>query len=135
MGGSQWVRLDVDYLTNPKMLAVGTDGVLLHLATILWCADHETDGRVPKSALPVLGALAGVKSPARVANRLADAGLYVANGDGWHLHDFERMNGSESEAEIQRVRWRNSQAAYRAKRKAAAALSERNGETNGETNG
>jgi len=130
VSGERWVRLDVGYLTNPKIVAVGRDGLLLHLASILWCADHETDGAVPKALLPYLGALAGVKSPVRVANRLGDVGLYVPNGDGWHLHDFERMNGSESEAEVQRIKWRQRQADYRTRRRAEAVA-----ETNGETKG
>lgn len=128
---ASWARIESDYLTNPKILAVDQEAVLLHLASILWCRAHlETDGGVPKGALSLLAAQARVTRPKRAADQLVDRGLYVPIGDGWHLHDFETLNGSESEAETQRDKWRERKAAYRAKQK---TLAETNGETNGET--
>jgi hypothetical protein len=119
MAGSSWVRLDVNYLTNPKIMSVERDAVLLHLASILWCGAHlDTDGAVPPGALPVLSAMGRVGRARKATEQLVGARLYVPNGDGgWHLNDFESLNGSESEAERTRAAWRERQAAYRSRKR------------------
>lgn len=55
MAGQAWARIDVTYLTNPKMTAVSERAMVLHLASILWLAAHGADdGVVPPEALPHL---------------------------------------------------------------------------------
>lgn len=110
-----WVRLDADYFSNPKVLAAGRDGAALHLASICWCAMHETDGRVPKVALPTIMSWAGVHR--RAVDAAMAAGLWVANGDGFVVHDFDVMNGSQSQAHRQRQQWRERQRRSRESRK------------------
>lgn len=48
-----WAKIDLGYLTNPKMadiLDASSIAILMHLASILHCAQHLTDGHVsPKT--------------------------------------------------------------------------------------
>lgn len=117
MAGTRWVRVDTGYLRNPKVAAVSTPAVLMHLASILWTADQLTDGDIPGHVLGDIAHMARVPSPkaAHRADELVDAGLWIANGGSWHLHDFDVMNEQAMRANVerQRERWRDRQARHR----------------------
>ena len=73
-----WAPVDTGYLDNPKMLDVldasGT-ATLMHLASILYCAQHLTDGHIsPGVARRKVGA---TKDDDRL---LIDAGLWHETG-------------------------------------------------------
>ena len=73
-----WAPVDTGYLDNPKMLDVldasGT-ATLMHLASILYCAQHLTDGHIsPGVARRKVGA---TKDDDRL---LIDAGLWHEAG-------------------------------------------------------
>lgn len=114
MAGSRWVKIDTSYLRNPKITAVSSQATMLHLASILWTADQLTDGVIPARTLPELALAARIKTPAavRCAAELEQAGLWEPNGDGWHLHDFAKMNRQalRSVVEAQRQAWRDAKA-------------------------
>jgi hypothetical protein len=108
MAGARWVRLDVDYHDNPKVLAAGREGRDLHLASICWVGRYLTDGVIPESAVPIIARSVGVK--VSVAGRLVDAGLWVPNGypGGFELHDYIEMgNPTRESVERERARWRD----------------------------
>jgi hypothetical protein len=107
MAGSRWVRLDVDYFHNPKVLAARRDGRDLHLASICWVGSPLTDGRIPAQVIPAILHDAGVKQ--RAVDLAVDAGLWVPNGNGFHLHDFTEMNGTRADVEREREGWRRRQ--------------------------
>lgn len=49
-----WAKVDLGYLTNPKMsdvLDASSNAVCMHLASILHCAQHLTDGHVSPKAM------------------------------------------------------------------------------------
>lgn len=114
MAGTRWVRLDVDYFRNRKALAAGRDGRDLHLASICWVGGQLTDGHIPSTALPTILGDAGVRSSA--VNRVVAAGLWVPNGDGFHLHDYVEMNGTRAEVEQERAAYLDRQRRYNRKR-------------------
>jgi hypothetical protein len=114
MAGVRWVRLDVDYFTNPKALAAGPGGRGLHLASICWAGSQLTDGHVPEAAVPLILHAAGTNR--RAVSAVVDAGLWIPNGDGFILHDFVEMNGSKADVEAERERWREKQRRARARR-------------------
>ena len=118
MAGHRWVRLDVDYFQNPKTLAAGPGGRGLHLASICWSGRYLTDGHIPGAALPSLLGEAGVRRPA--ADRLVEAGLWVPNGDGFHIHDYTEMNSTRSEIESERISWRERQQRSRNRKHASS---------------
>ena len=59
MTAVRWVRLDLNYFSNPKILRVSTPAKLLHLAAICWSGSHLTDGHIPLTVIPYLLAQAG----------------------------------------------------------------------------
>lgn len=111
MAGANWVRLDSGYFRNPKVRAASREARYLHIAAICWCSDQSTNGHVPAAAVPMLLQDAEVKRSA-VADAV-NAGLWVPNGDGFVLHDFDVMNGSLSAAHRQRERQRERQRRWR----------------------
>lgn len=107
MAGYRWARVDTDYLWNPKIrgLEDNTD-VVLHLASILRSTHHLTDGHVSGDMLAGLtaDARASTRRTARRVEHLVDAGLWIPNGDGWYLHDFESMNPQAMRDVVERDR-------------------------------
>jgi hypothetical protein len=106
------VKVDTSYLRNPKITNLSPSAVLLHLASICYSADQLTDGAIPARSLPEL-ALGARLTPGAARTRaleLVNGGLWVPNGDGWHLHDFELMNRQALRARVEQQReyWRNS---------------------------
>lgn len=75
-----WAKIDLGYLTNPKMsdvLDASSNAVLMHLASITHSAQHLTDGHVsPKAMQRVVG---GDASDIKI---LVNAGL-------WHEPDHD----------------------------------------------
>jgi hypothetical protein len=51
----------------------------------------------------------------RRVDELVESGLWVPNGDGWHVHDFEAMNPQAMRAAVekQRAKWKQWQAEHR----------------------
>lgn len=112
-----WAPVDTGYLDNPKMLDVldasGT-AALMHLASVLYCAQHLTDGHIaPGVARRKVGAS---KDDDRL---LIDAGLWHEAGhecetcpqpepNRVYVHDFMQHNRSAAKAK------RTSEAASKA---------------------
>jgi hypothetical protein len=111
VAGANWVRLDSGYFRNPKVRAAGRDAMVLHLAAICWCGDQSTNGHVPAAAVSMVLYDAGSKRSA--VDDAVSAGLWVPNGDGFVLHDFDVMNGWQSAAQLQRDRQRERQRRWR----------------------
>ena len=117
MAGPQWVRLDVAYFSNPKVLRASREAVLLHLASVCYLGAHELDsGILPASSIPILAAEIRVRYWRGCVEELTKVGLWHA-GDGgdYVVHDYDRMNGALSEAAASRRR----QARRRARQRAA----------------
>ena len=96
MAGTRWARIDTGYLRNPKVAELSTSGaVLLHLASILYCAEQLTDGVISPSALRTLIVDArlrgGFMARSSAIEELCDAHLWLPNGTGWRVHDYEAM--------------------------------------------
>jgi hypothetical protein len=110
MAGAQWVRLDVGYLTNPKLRRIGERDVLLHLSSILYLGAHGIDsGLLPPEALDLL-ALSARLRPSNLSpsiERLVKHGLWHPDlSGGFLVHDYRQLNGDESEAAQSRQRMR-----------------------------
>ena len=113
MGGTRWVRLDVDYFTNPKCVQVGADGRSLHLASICWVGQHLTDGHIPGAVVPTLCRLAGVRR--QTAAKLVTAGLWLPTEGDFYVKDYLELNESRAKTEQTREKWRQRQREFRAK--------------------
>lgn len=93
-----YVYVQTSYLRHPKLVAVSKDATLLHLASILWTAEHLTDGFVSSRALKQLcnDVRISVRTRDRRVKELVDAGLWDVLPEGWHVHNFERHNRSST---------------------------------------
>jgi hypothetical protein len=102
------VRIDCDYLSNPKVLAAGRDGRDLHLASILYVGQHELDGVIPAQAVPELVRALGFKP--RVIEAVLDAGLWIPNGGSTlALPGYLERNPTKEQQETKRAGWREAQ--------------------------
>lgn len=92
-----YFKLDVGYLTNPKVAAVAAQrptAILLHIGSIGYAAQHLTDGVVPVAlVLRLTGATR------RDADALVGAGLWADLGDGnVQIHDYLEHQRSAAQA-------------------------------------
>jgi hypothetical protein len=112
MAGTRWVKVDTSYLRNPKITALSSQAVLLHLASILWTADQLTDGVIYDRTVTELAHAARIPKGqvARRVTELEESNLWERNGVGWYLHDFEVMNRQAMRAVVegQRKAWRDA---------------------------
>jgi hypothetical protein len=108
MAGNRWIRLDIDYFTNPKAIAAGVNGRLLHLASICWCGQQLTDGHIPAAAVGAIGQLAGLgpRATAVATQRLVVSGLWERTEHDFYVHDFLEANRSRGQIEAERERWK-----------------------------
>jgi len=131
-----WVRLDDAMLDNPKIIAAGPLGTLLHVAAIVWSARNLTDGFIPLGKVATLlnwaGALEhvtlesdgdGIMCTGRridsedFAYRLVDLCLWHEVPGGFQIHDFLDYNRSKKQVLAERERWAARQEKQRESRR------------------
>lgn len=93
-----YAKFDVGYLDNPKVGPLLEDdrpyAVILHAASILYAAQHLTDGVVRVKAL-----LRKTGATSDDVAALVSAGLWIDLGDGTaQIHDYLEHNRSSTEA-------------------------------------
>jgi len=112
-----WAKFDDGYLDHPKLLQAGPWAELLDVRAVIWCAKYETDGHIPKAALPGLGR--GIPRVSVRVAALVEVGRWIVNPKGgWLVHNFLDYNPSKAEREDIRRSGRERQAAFRTKRNA-----------------
>lgn len=113
-----FAKFDVGYLDNPKMLDVldaSSNAILMHFASVLYCAQHLTDGVVASKAMQ--RKTGGTDNDAQI---LIENGLWHAPGHDCescpqpeagkvYVHDFLEHNRDAAEAK--RVSEKRSKAA------------------------
>ena len=84
-----WVRLDSNFHAHDKILTLLDDpsakkwqAIALYSFALGWSGGHETDGRIPKSAL---GVLHGTPNVARL---LVKYGLWDETATGWEIRNY-----------------------------------------------
>lgn len=100
--GLPWVRLDTQFPSNPKILALVEAGKFragfVWAASLAYAGAHGTDGFIPTGALPFLHA---TKNDAKV---LADVGLWDPVPGGWEIHDWAEFQPSNAETQERKRR-------------------------------
>ena len=97
----QWVRLDTQFASNPKLLALlgereGHRAAFVWVCSLAYAGAHETDGYIPEQALPFIHAR-------RVdANRLVDHRLWVPAPGGWSINGWAEFQLSTEEMQQRR---------------------------------
>ena len=99
-----WVRLDVGFPRNPKVLALleekeGHRAAFVYLCGLVYCGEQGTDGFIPRSALPLL------HGRPRDSELLASHDLWFPQGrSGWDIHDWHEFQQSNVETQARRER-------------------------------
>lgn len=96
----EYIKLDVGYLSNPKIARLLVDrrplAVFLHVECMTYSRRHRTDGVVP-AVLALRGVVGATKRDLAAA---IDVGLLVDIGDGLlEVHDY--LDHQESKADIE----------------------------------
>ena len=111
MAGSRWVKLDAEYLENPKIHGLSHAAFRLHVAMITYCARELTDGHISQLGVKTCAVRCQISVNTRISSlsKLVDAGLLEPCDDGYMLHDFLAMNPQleRSVVEARRKRWRS----------------------------
>jgi len=94
--GQKWVRLDVGFARNPKVLQLlaergGDHAALVYVLALGYCGEQGTDGYVPAYALP------HIHARPRDAALLVTHRLWRENGTGWHIKDWAEFQPSSEE--------------------------------------
>jgi len=97
-----WVRLDDGFFSNVKVVSVSKDARLLHLAALCYAGGQQTDGRIPRRAVRLLGAQAEVEDVESCAAELVEQRLWEVDGDDYQVHDFLKYNPAK--ADLERMR-------------------------------
>lgn len=87
-----WVKLDDQYFNDPKAIAAGPNGRALDLAGRCYCAGQLTDGVVPKVAIPIVAAAAGV--PRTTVKAVVASELWLEGPDCYVIPDYLETNPS-----------------------------------------
>ena len=93
-----WVKLDDQFLNNPKVVRAGKDGRLLYLASLLYCGGQLTDGNIPREALNLLAGMADIDNGKACGKRLLEVGLWEETPEGYCIHDYLKYNPTREEA-------------------------------------
>ena len=109
MANMNWSRLDANFATNHKTIALmgarlGEHALLVYVFSHGYAASHGTDGFIPKGAIGLFhGTL-------RDATTLVDVGLWDSVDGGWEIHDWREYQPSSEEAQKRSARARNAAA-------------------------
>jgi hypothetical protein len=96
-----WVKLDDGFYDNPTNRALGSAGRDTYIAGLCYCAKSLTDGRIAKTDIPLIVALAQTK-PATV-KKLVAAGRWIDRGDYYEVDQYLKYNPSREHTEERRA--------------------------------
>jgi hypothetical protein len=81
-----WVKIDVDTLEQPKIMAIPRYARLVHLEAILWSSRQLSDGRIPRH---MLDRLTDEPNAVEAAAELVAGRLWRATKTGWQIIGFK----------------------------------------------
>lgn len=98
-----WFRVDVGIGTHDKFLALTSDrsphrwrAAWSYVVALGWSVEHETDGYVPRAALPHVMGTDGT------AKLLVAYSLWEPLGHGWQIRNFANRQASAKTIEAKR---------------------------------
>ena len=110
----EWVKCHTNFFLHRKRLMLTAHDVGVWFLCLLYVGQQEhRDGFVPAE---VLRMVAGRDDGVTIAERLVTAGLWEPTEGGWLFHDIDEWQDFAA-ADYQRERHRQSQAAYRQRRR------------------
>lgn len=105
-----WVRLDTNFWSNPKILAISTErdghrAVFVWVAALAYAGGHGTDGFIAREVMPL------IQAREIDAERLVKHGLWWAEPGGWLINGWTEFQESTEESEQRSRRARAAAAA------------------------
>lgn len=104
--GLQWVRLDTQFASNPKMLYLVEDkkfrAAFVWVASLGYAGSHGTDGFLPAACLPFLHA---TKADAKA---LVDVGLWLECAGGWEINSWGEFQPTSDEMQKRKKKARDA---------------------------
>jgi hypothetical protein len=125
-----WIRLDDGFISHPKTLVLPHKTIVLHIAGLSYCCTQLTDGRIPKSALPLVLAIARVQKGAMAP--LLDSEMWLDQGDHYEIHGFLDYQESREVVLKRREKWAAKKATQREMSK-GESLGDTPGDSKGES--
>jgi hypothetical protein len=95
----EWIRVDVDILRDPDILAAGRDAFILYVHGLTYAGEQETDGFVP---IVIIRACPWIRSAEASAERLVERGLWAAADDGYRIRGWSKKQPQGAKAEADR---------------------------------
>lgn len=112
-----WLKVDDKMYTNPKVHPLGSEAFRINMGGLMHSASQLTDGYVNLPALFSLLVPDMRRKPQYYADELADAGLWIPDGDGgWVINDYLEYNPSREKVLADRAADAARKAEARAKR-------------------
>lgn len=87
-----YLNLDDNFSDHPKVDALSDGAFRLHVAGLLHCAKHLTDGVIERARVPRL--IPTYKT--RLLTELLDASLWLPRADDLEIHDYLDWNKSKA---------------------------------------
>jgi hypothetical protein len=99
-----WLKVDDGYGINRKVRLASPTGRLVHLMSMVYCAQSENDGQFPSGDLDIIAAWAGCKNISEIAEELTAIGLWHTTAIGYQVHDFLEYNPTRAKLDATRAR-------------------------------
>jgi hypothetical protein len=87
-----WLKLDDNFITNPKLLSVQATYKALYFWMCGYSAKELTDGVIERPLLPIIAAMCGVSDWQDGVNALVAARLLEVDGENYRIHDYLEYN-------------------------------------------
>lgn len=113
-----WLKLDDKFAGHPKISPLSDAAFRLHVAGMLYAAQHETDGLIPAANIPTLTP----RYQRKHLVELVDQGLWEDVRGGMQIHDFTEYNPSRAEQQAKRAAAKERMAKVRAARNQEAEV-------------
>lgn len=92
-----WVRVDDDWPTHPKVMGLGLAASGLWIRALCHCNKHRTDGLIRGSVIVGMVGRTSKAQLKKVVEELVGAGLWVAEGENFRIHDYAEYQPTSSE--------------------------------------
>jgi len=96
-----WAKLDDKLHSRADTLAAGNEAMGVWVRCESYCADHETDGHLPRAVVELISG--GKKSMHRLGGLLVKAGLWSETPGGYLSVGFLDRNPSKADADAKRA--------------------------------
>ena len=89
----KWIKLDADFMSNPKINGLSISTRYLYIAGLLHSAQHLTDGVVAAKMMPLLHFQTGTTPEA--CEELTSMGLWENHLDGYQILNYLKHQTSK----------------------------------------